>query len=179
MNIGTDTVRLGLSTLLDADPQAADHKCTELWLDLVRYFRWQGHPDPEDGAQEVLSRGLEKAGSVYPWEDVRRDPWKYFFGFAWFVAREGWRTSREVPLDEEHRPAADAISVQSGVEAKIYLDELLSQIDPEDRDLVIRYHLEDRQELSRTLSIPIGTLRVQVHRICKKLAQLADRKVED
>src|SRR5580704_11961666 len=119
MKIGTDTVLLGLSTLLDADPQTADDKCTELWLDLVRYLRWQGHPHPEDGAQEVLSRGLEKAGTEYPWEDVRKDPWKYFFGFAWFIVREGWRPSREVSLDDEHRPA-DAISVQPGVEAKIY-----------------------------------------------------------
>ena len=81
--------------------------------------------------------------------------------------------------DDEHRPA-DAISVQPGVEAKIYLDELLCQIDPEDRDLVVRYHLGGSAGIEpRSLSIPIGTLRVQVHRICRKLARLADRKVED
>ncbi len=174
MKIAAGAVPTGLSGLFDTDPHTAENKCAELWLDLVRYLRWQGHPCPEDGAQEALSRGLEKAGVEYPWEELRKDPRKYFFGFAWCVAREGWRTSREVPLEGDSRQIQ---AQQPTVEAKIYLDELLGQIDPEDRDLVVRYHHEDRQELSRSLNIPIGTLRVQVHRICRKLVRLADGRL--
>ena len=68
------------------------------------------------------------------------------------------------------------LCTQPNIEAKIFLDELMCQIEPGERELLMRYHLEDREDLSRGLGIPLSTIRVQVHRICRKLTRIAAAK---
>ena len=153
------------------DDNAAEQRCMELRRDLVRYMRWQHHPNPEDGAQDAWLRGWAKGGAQALEGDYNALR-SYFFGFAWFVAREAWRPPKEGPLDENLQ-APDSPRQEQHLEARLLVGQLLSQLEPEERRLVVRYHSEDRQALSRRLGIPSSTVRVQVHRICAKLQRIA------
>lgn len=161
-----------LSALIDPEQRIFDVRRAEIWQDLIRYLRWQNHPDPEDGAQETIFRAISKIDSDEAWREAAENPRRYFFGFAWCVAREGWRPARESSI-ESRLPFIESVAVQDGLEGRICIDELMSRIEPRERDLLLRYYTEDRIELSRTLGIPIGTLRVQVHRICRRLNEFA------
>jgi len=158
-----------LSALIDPEQRLVDVRHAPIWQDLVRYLRWQKHPDPEEGAQETIVRALSRIDCEDAWKEASEDPRRYFFAFAWCVAREGWRPSREEPLEERLFPHASVHDPYVG----IYLQELLGKLDDSERALLIRYHTEDRVRLSRRLGISIGTLRVQIHRICRRLTDLA------
>jgi len=153
------------------DPKVTEQQCVELRRDLVRYMRWQHHPNPEDGAQDAWLRGWAKGGAQALEGDYNALR-SYFFGFAWFVAREAWRPRKEGPLDEKLQ-VPDSQRAERRLEARVLVGQLLGQLEPAERRLVVRYHSEDRQALSRRLGIPNSTVRVQVHRICAKLQRMA------
>ena len=162
----------GLWDLIGHDGDLDDVRNTEIWHSLMRYLRWQNHPDPEEGAQETIVRALSKLDNEEALRQAAEDPHGYFFGFAFYVAREGWRPQRADYL-EDHMPQIEARARREDTEERIFVDELLNTLPSAERDLLLRYHTEDRVQLSRELGIQIETLRVNVHRICKRLRELA------
>jgi DNA-directed RNA polymerase specialized sigma24 family protein len=157
-----------LLTLLDADPATASAKYEDLSLRLRKFFQWRNCGPADDLAQETLRRGFARIASgvsIYA-DDVTH----YFFGIAKNVARER-RTgmAESFPLDEE--PVARESSATS-LEARICLEQCLRLLEAEERDLLVRYHTEDRDDLARTLSLSDAALRVRVHRTRRKLEKL-------
>jgi RNA polymerase sigma-70 factor (ECF subfamily) len=135
---------------------------------LVRFFEWQRHLDPEEAAHETLARGFRRLASGV---DVSSGAVRsYFFGIAKNLVKEGWRVRREELLEPtawERTPAATRDHEQ--VEARMLLERCLRQLRAPERRLLIRYYTEDRDALGREMGVTAGNLRVMVHRIRHKI----------
>ena len=155
----------GWLTYLDPNPVRAEQAYQGLRRDLTRFLEWQ-HDDPEAAAQEVLVRGLRNIANG---ADVSKAGARaYLFGIAKNVAKEGWKIrARERPMDDDtaaRRPSASRGHAQ--VEARLMLQDVLGQLTPEDRRIILRYCTEtDHSAHCRELRVTPGNLRVIVHRI--------------
>jgi RNA polymerase sigma factor (sigma-70 family) len=160
-----------LLAALDPDPVRADASYRELRNQLVRFFEWQNHVDPEEAAQETLARGFKRiAGGV---DTSTAGVRSYFFGIARNLVKEGWKSHREElldPADWARRPSS-ARDLER-VEARLALSQYLGQLRASERRLIVRYCTEDRVALSRELGVTAGNLRVMVHRIRQKIEEL-------
>jgi RNA polymerase sigma-70 factor (ECF subfamily) len=157
-----------LAAALDPDPVRAGVRYEELRRQLVRFFEWQRHADPEDAAQETLTRGFRRVLAGV--DTSRAGIHGYFFGIAKNLVKEGWKTSREELVDPsawETTPSS-ARHVEQ-VEARLALTHYLSKLPSSERRLLVRYYTGDRDALSRELGVTAGNLRVIVHRIRQKL----------
>ena len=153
------------------DPVRAEQVFQQYRRDLTRFLEWQ-HDDPESAAQEALVRGLRRIarGADTSKAGVRG----FLFGFARNVAKEGWKIrARERPLDDAtaaRRPSTSREHAQ--VEAKLRLRNVLGQLTPEDRRIILRYCEEtDHAAHCRELGVTPGNLRVIVHRIRVEIRQ--------
>lgn len=158
--------------LLDPDPGTAEEKYLALFERLVRFFEWRGVHDPDDLAQETLRRGfarIAKGADVYA-----EDPVYYFFGIAKNVWRERWKdrpVDQSVDLDAQAAPWPGAVRADQ----RILLEQCLSLVGREDRELLVRYHTGDREQLRDELNVDANSLRVRVHRALQRLKRrLAD-----
>src|SRR5262245_19411502 len=157
--------------ILDPDPIRAEAAYRELRNQLVRFLEWQKCQDPEDAAQEALTRGLKRiaAGADTSVSGAR----SYFFGIAKNLVKEGWKSRKEElldPADLERHPST-ARHVEQ-VEARVALSECLGRLRDNERRLLVRYFTEDRIDLCRELGVTAGGLRVMVHRIRRKIDSL-------
>lgn len=159
-----------LLAVLDPDPVRAEARYGELRSQLVRFFEWQKHSDPEDAAQETLARGFRRiAGGV---DTSASGVHGYFFGIARNLVKEGWKVRREELLDPaawERRPSPGRHLEQ--VEARLALTHYLGRLRASERRLIVRYYTGDRDGLSRELGVTAGNLRVIVHRIRQKIEE--------
>jgi RNA polymerase sigma factor (sigma-70 family) len=159
-----------LLAVLDPDPVRAEARYDKLRSQLMRFFEWQKHSDPEDAAQETLARGFRRiAGGV---DMSASGVHAYFFGIARNLVKEGWKVPREELLDPaawERRPSPERHLEQ--VEARLALTHYLGRLRASERRLIVRYYTGDRDELSRELGVTAGNLRVIVHRIRQKIEE--------
>ena len=59
------------------------------------------------------------------------------------------------------------------MDARIYLEQCLRLLDPDERDLLVRYYTdEDRKALAEALLLSENALRVRAHRTKRKLELL-------
>ena len=153
---------------LDADPDRAEDKYEQLFVQLRSYFRSRHPPIAEDLAMETLSRGFSRLQAGV---NLTVDPIHYFRKIAKNVAIEKWRkkTPALVPLDDEH---PDRTREFSRIEARIYLDQCLSRLSAAEREILVRYQDEDHVELARSLGIQHTNLRVKYLRAKRRLAKL-------
>lgn len=158
--------------LLDADPAVAAVRYRELFVKLVKFFEWRGCRHSEDLAQETLRRGfarIDGGADIYT-----EDPNQYFLGIARNVVKESWK---DRPLQQMDDAALEAGRPQwsrpaHAVDAAILLRECLGRLDKSERELILRYHLGDRQKLQADLGLDGNALRVRVHRAVKKIRGL-------
>ena len=153
-------------------PAREDPPYGDLRTQLVRFFEWQRHLDPEEAAHETLARGFRRlaAGVDVAPGAVR----SYFFGIARNLVKEGWRPRREELLEPaawDRTPSASRDHEQ--VEARLVLERCLRQLRAPERRLLIRYYTEDRDALGREMGVTAGNLRVMVHRIRQKIDRQA------
>jgi RNA polymerase sigma factor (sigma-70 family) len=165
-----------LLAVLDPDPVRAEARYEELRSQLVRFFEWQKHSDPEDAAQETLARGFRRiAGGV---DTSASGVHGYFFGIARNLVKESWKVRREALLDPavwERTPSPGRHVEQ--VEARLALTHYLGKLPASERRLIVRYYTGDRDALSRELGVTTGNLRVIVHRIRRKIKERRMRTV--
>jgi RNA polymerase sigma factor (sigma-70 family) len=160
--------------LFDKDPVRAEQRIAELWDELVKFFVWKGCRTPEDAAQEVFVRAIRKIdeGAVITTPHIRT----YFFGFARNLLLEGWKPSRETPLEPEQAErisAPDAGDIDDELDAKRLLERCLGVLSEPDRQLIVDYFTSDRDALAVKLGLSVENLRVKVHRIRKKVVAVA------
>jgi DNA-directed RNA polymerase specialized sigma24 family protein len=156
-----------LLQVFDLDPGRAAEKLRYVCARLVRYFRWRRLRDPEDLAQEALCRGF---GRILDGVQVGPNPIRYFYGIARNIAHEVRKdAAKGVTID------LDAVMLSllpidyRNPDASILLDQYLSHVSPEEADLLIRYHMEDRAKLAADLGITDRALRVRAFRAKARL----------
>jgi RNA polymerase sigma factor (sigma-70 family) len=161
--------RATLLDVFDPNPDRAEDKYDQLFVQLRSFFRSRHRPIAEDLAMETLKRGFSRiqAGAV-----IYVDPIHYFLKIAKNVAIETWRKSTpESAALVEEIPDRRSMDL-SRLDARIYLDECLSRLTQQEREILIRYQDEDHVELAAALGITHATLRVRYLRTKRKIARL-------
>jgi len=159
---------------LDPDRDRAGEKYELLHTKLSKFFEWRGSPWPEEQADQCLDRLIRRLE-----RDDRVDNVEAFVaGVARLMVLEGWRererergllalaTSPVQPAEESNaREASDRC-----------LETCLSGLAPDESELIIEYYrgegpdrIPRRRELATRLGVPMGVLRLRVHRIRSRI----------
>lgn len=158
----------GLLGWLHPDRERAGEIYEEIRAVLVRGFRAQGCPVPEELTDETINRVAIKLPEFV--ETYVGDPVRYFRRVAHYVHLEYLRGARTAaPLPDEFEPRADAEDVEPEYEC---LEECIGKLPPRSRELVLQYYqgekrlkIELRKELAARLNTQLPQLRLQAHRI--------------
>jgi len=135
---------------------------------LCRFFRADGHHDPENAADEVIKRLWEAAqrpGLITNWD-------------AFTVA-----VARNFALEERRRFARERRSVQLPVspdqlhsDREHHLEQCFRTLSPDNRDLLIEYENAPgsskrmvHEEMARQRNLSPGALAMRIHRIRRQL----------
>lgn len=133
---------------------------------LRRFFEWNRCESPEDLAQDAILRGLKRLSEGQT--NYAENPHSYFLGIARNILREERKKPRpESALDENYTGGPSQFS---SVQWRILLRECLDQLDPRDRDLIVRYILEGSERAANRSGLTQNALRIRVSRIRGKIA---------
>ena len=158
---------------LDPETNAAERKYRMLRSKLVFYFEVHGRNEAEDLADEVIVRVLQKIdqGAQIDASDVVG----YCFGVAKHVLQEARKSRQEIPLEDVPGPEWPLLGRLNHVELAVLQQQILNHLSAENRDLLLRYHLEDRKALASDLGLTPNALRIRVYRLFEQLRQIANR----
>lgn len=174
-----------LLTFFDADHERAGARYRDLHRRLVKFFEWQGVPDAEDQADEVLDRLLRKIGEGEAIANVDA----YALAIARCVLLEARkRLEREAEILRLVQPA-DAEEPQLGDDdaerQQQCFDECLATLSPTNRTIILHYYtgerrekIEARRELAASLGIDLNALRVRAHRIRMQLEACLTQRLQ-
>lgn len=158
---------------LDPERDRAGAKYEQMRISLIKFFAWRGVVDPEELADEAISRLVQKIETL----DVNYDINRYVYVIAAKIFREYRRhvavESRFV-FDETRLVENE---VDNALEKKHEcLDRCLKELPPESRDLILRYYekergakIDHRKLLAQQFGLTTNSLRVKVHRIRSQL----------
>lgn len=142
---------------------------------IIRIFSRRRCEVPEDLADETILRVLTRLDELRT--SVEGDPTRFFYGVARNVYREYVRRPRGLPLVEE-LDLADAPDDEAARKEVRHacLENCMSRLDPQDRDLLSAYYgyergtqIDQRKELARSLGLGMNALRIKAYRIRKGL----------
>jgi len=169
-----------LLAALDSDRDTAAHRYVEIRRNLVRLFEWRGCSTPDEYADETINRCARKIGEG---EEIR-DLASYTIGVARMLCREMGRerTKEALPFDKAPEPRILPHDLEADSGARMdCLRRCLSQLPPENRNLIISYYTGDKGEkiknrkgLMDRLGIPSNTLRMRALRVRETLQLCAD-----
>ena len=156
-----------------------------LFGQLFNFAQWLTH-DPseaEDLVQETYVKALKGFSSFQPGTNFRA--WIYrILRNTFLTSRTGLRATATVPLDEED---SLEIPASTGTPESLFIEhaqEQLLQGAMEElplrfREILLLCEVEEMsyQEISETLSIPIGTVMSRLSRARKALREILQRKV--
>lgn len=167
---------------LDPDRDQAAEKYLTIRRQLVKMFSWKGASDPEELADQTITRVTLKV------EDIREgyvgEPSLYFYSVAKTVLLESKRlSSRQIGLPEEiPAPAIDVDDTRDQLEECLH--KCLNELSPADRRLVLTYYgsskhkkLNIRPALAAQFGVRPATLRMRVHRIRTALGKCIENCV--
>lgn len=159
---------------LDPERDRAAAKYEQLRLSLVKFFAWRGVIDPEELADEAISRLVQKIETL----DVTGDINRYVYAIAKnilleyrrHVAAESHYVSEQTRLVENE--------VDSALERKhACFNRCLEQLTLESRELMLLYYEKEkgaktdhRKMLAQQLGLTTNSLQVKVHRIRSQLS---------
>lgn len=153
---------------LDNDPEQAGTIYETIRCRLIKIFARRGCWEAENLADETINRVATKIESISV--QYTGNPALYFYGVARKIHHEYLRLRQ--------RTLPEFSSIPNLFEEEEYdcLDQCLEGMNVEDRDLILRYYLEDkrnkidyRKRLAEELGIAINALRIRAHRIRKPL----------
>ena len=166
--------------LLDPDRDLAGEKYETLRLKLAQFFRARACPAVEDRTDEVFDRLTRR---IAEGEEIRN-----VFGYSLGIARLVWLESlkdpeaRQVPFDDFHTPPFLDDDEADRKARYVCLDRCLRALPEADGSLLVEYCFCEhgsrsaaRQRMADRLQIPIGALRIRVHRIKAKFSECFDR----
>jgi DNA-directed RNA polymerase specialized sigma24 family protein len=159
---------------LNPEPELAAQKYEQIRHGLIKVFRWHGHDDAEDLADEVISRVVGRA--IEQSKTYVGDPARYFYGVAKKVLLE---SSRRRPRPTTLSPNLETIDDFARAEENtrkerldFCLEKCLQEQNNANRKLILRYYRENkepkttfRKMLANELAIDTNALRVRIYRI--------------
>jgi DNA-directed RNA polymerase specialized sigma24 family protein len=161
-----------LLSWLDPDPEMAGQKYEFIRRKLIRLFLGKRCPFAEDLADETFNRVARRLSQIRQY--YVGNPLNYFVGVARKIYLEYMRRLSAQKLPSF--PAAD----EDMNELFGQLEDCISQLPREDRDMILTYYREDgrkkidlRKRLAEEFGIPVNVLRLRVHRIVSRLRKQA------
>lgn len=147
---------------------------------LVKYFSARRFPDPENLADETITRALEKFSKGAELTSASEDPLMAFlYGIAHFVALEEKRKQRRRDLLAQRLKKLFKRLWRPNYDRKLYaaqcrdcLRRCLRQLPDDDRQLFERYHKSDagqRKVLAEQLGVSANALNLRVLRSRREL----------
>jgi len=163
-----------LLTWLNPEPELAAQKYEQIRHGLIKVFRWHGHDDAEDLADEVISRVVVQA--IERSKTYVGDPARYFYGVAKKVLLEsGRRRPRPTTLSPKLETIDDFARAEENTRKErldFCLEKCLKEQNDANRELILRYYRENkepkttfRKMLATELAIDTNALRVRIYRI--------------
>lgn len=151
-----------LFQLLESDAQSVEEGFRQCRFKLIKFFAWRRCEDPENLADETISRLLK---NVQSGQEISSDnPYSYVYAIATNVFREYIRAKQKdlalVAIDE-----AQGIGITAAEDD--CQRRCMEKLPNEKRELLARYYLddEDREVIAKESSLSLNALRLQVHRI--------------
>lgn len=163
-----------LLAALAPDRVAAGAEYERLRFRLIKFFAWEGAADPEDLADETLTRAALKLEEGEP---IRSIP-AYVSAIARFVLNEAARQAmrEERRLNDVSWNAAE--SSRETERSAACLDRCLGSLPDRSRSLILRYYqdqgaarIRDRQRLASEFGVSLNSLRNRALRIRQTLEQ--------
>lgn len=149
---------------LDEDRDEGGKKYELIRQRLIKLFACRGCAEPEDLADETISRVTAKIAEIAP--SYEGNPVLYFFGVARKVHHEYLRTQHRTPP-----PLSPEVTNEN---EQLYecLDRCMEKLPEQNRQLVIRYYqnekkvkIDNRKTLADELGVAVNALRIRAHRI--------------
>ena len=174
-NKPTTLSRSDLLAVLDPNPGQAEEKYVELFETLVKYFEWNRKTDPEDLAQETLRRAFSRLQEGQ--KITIDDPAGYFFGIARNLVRESWSAPRVEQIEDMDLPRSESFfhNLTRG-EQLVFLRECLQTVPKDELEMLLAYVEGNGEAWARKAGLPLGTLRMRIHRTRRRLEELARPK---
>jgi len=155
----------------------------ELRESLAKLFAINHCSDPQWLTDETFDRVAKKVHEVR--KGYEGDPRFYFHGIARnLIKEESKKIKRYASLDEIDPPAhaVNEVEQETAEMREECLRSCLKKLDAAKRNLIRSYYAKEKQakidhraELAKQLGIKVETLRVDVHRIRKKLEECIER----
>lgn len=188
----TDVAFSRLLAWLATDQERAVEKYLRVREKLCIFFEHRGCPFPEELTDKTLDRVARKLASG---EEIQvSEPASYCYGIAHNILKEYWRdpSRNSVSLDSQPSASDSYLAAANKTVALVddgeqefnlrHLEFCLSKLSPEDRELILAYYegdhrdrINNRQQLSSKLGIPLGTLRIRALRIREQLHECMNR----
>ncbi|HEX6284385.1 MAG TPA: sigma-70 family RNA polymerase sigma factor, partial [Pyrinomonadaceae bacterium] len=163
---------------LDPDRDQAGIKYEQIRSGLIQFFNCRSHCQAEDLADETINRVISRLHEIK--NQVTGERTRYFYGVARKVQMEYLR--KKTPPAP---PESEADSHRMEIESRC-LEECMSKLSAENRELVLRYYqadgrekIEQRKLLAEKLGIAPNALRIRAYRIRAALQKCLERCVED
>ena len=180
-----------LASLLAADLDRHYEELVSLYWQQLSVFvlrRTRHFQDTEDIIQETFMRAY-LALERYPSERIETlkiRPWLYKIAWSVYCNHTGrGKLPLMIPLDspeeapylepeEDARMQPEVVFEQA--EQRRELEALIEKLSPHYRDLVSLYYFEElsQKEIAEVLNLPLGTVKVYIHRGIRQLRKLLD-----
>jgi len=155
---------------LNSDHKVACKKYEAIQKGLIGIFSAKGFPDAEGLADEAINRVTDRLAEIGP--EYEGDPAYYFRGVARNIIFEVGRR-KEFPTDRLPEHPTKPVEITDEYRC---LMKCLKFVAPEDRELILDYHVYDGADkvanhitMAKELEITVNALRVKAYRIRVRL----------
>jgi RNA polymerase sigma factor (sigma-70 family) len=166
---------------LDPDRERAGEKYETIRQQLVKMFAWQRCLDPEELADETITRVARRVSEVA--NSYQGDPSRYFYGVAKSVLHESLRqASTYQRVREGDLIVSDVKKSENGEQLYECLDKCMLTLTADNRELLLAYYesskqarIDTRKTLATQLGVSPAALRVRLQRIRMTLEKCIEK----
>ena len=147
---------------LEPEQPNFEKRYSQLRFKLVKFFVWRRCQDPDNLADETISRIVK---NITDGKTIRTDtPYSYIYGIAKYVFMEYLREKKKLQEIGNSFPDEASPGEESVRDCRI---ECLKKLSLDKRLLLEQYYLDDssREEIAERQHITLNALRLQIHRI--------------
>jgi RNA polymerase sigma-70 factor (ECF subfamily) len=155
---------------LDSDRARAEEAYLHLRSALIQYFAKRRCLDPENLADEAISRVIARIDKGV--EIKAADPSHYVFGVARRVYSEYVRM--EIRNQRIQRDIVALLTRSIRDNSDLCLEECLSRLSDDEREMLERWFLDEDDRMEVEMGVSRNSVRIRVHRIKKRFEKCYD-----